>query len=74
MLVSGLGDFRILRGGSPATIQFKFRNNTGETRPITHAFATGIDFAAGEVVAIKGPIDASSPVSVYLRGYTTTAP
>ena len=40
--------------------------------PITHAFATGIEFAAGEVVAIKNE-DAAQLVSVYLRGYTTTA-
>jgi len=73
MLASGVGAFTILRDGSPATIQFQGRGTNAGFMPITHAFATGIEFAAGEVVAISNDDD-SNRVNVYLRGYTTTAP
>jgi hypothetical protein len=37
----------------------------------SHTFATGIEFAAGNVVAVCNGASAGGPISFYLRGFLT---
>ncbi len=67
--VSTAGQTEILRNGSPATSFIA----TVVGNAFSHTFATGIEFVAGETVAVSsGIINPAAGVHFYLRGYLTT--